>query len=175
MTLEFAQILYFRELDRRTALDAAPPVRIAALAVIGGAFSVFSSRYTPSGPFLPWFFLGAAGGVIVCSVLAAIWIIRSYVGYRWRYLTSPITLLDHYRKLEQLPSSVFTGAATAREIFDAGLVEKLVMAAAHNATNNNARSELMYYASIFVALAFGFGVLAGIPMLCQLLVQFPFN
>src|SRR5690242_17096846 len=122
MTLEFAQDLYFRELDRRTALDAAPTLRIGAIALIAGAFSVYSTKYSVTGNFLSWLFILGGGGVIVCSVLSIIWIIRSYVGYRYGYLSSPVALLEHYRKLEALPKSSFPAGVGARETFDVGLI-----------------------------------------------------
>src|SRR5947207_2770401 len=100
MTLDFAQALYFRELDRRFQLDSAPTTRVAAIGLIAGTFSFYGSRYTPEGAVLPWIFLASIAGAMIFGTLAIAWIVRCYAGYEWSYLANPQNLLDHYAQLK---------------------------------------------------------------------------
>ena len=173
MTLEFAQTLYFREIDRRFQLDAAPTVRVAALGLLGAIFSFYIGRYQPSGRFLPWLFLICVAGALVSGALAVIWIVRSYAGFIWQYLPSAARLIAHYHDLEIAANRAPAGTLDAKQVFETGLIEHLAAAAAHNARNNNIRSELLYYASSFIASAVAFTFLAGVPVLFESLARWP--
>jgi hypothetical protein len=171
--LELAQSLYFRELDRRVQLDGAPTIRVGALGLIAGIFSFYIDRYTPNGLFLPWMFLFCLAGTLVCSVLAAIWIIRSYAGYTWQYIATPDKLLAFYRDIQARADRGALQGAEPVAVFEEGMTKKLIMSAAHNARNNNARSELLYYSSIFIAWAVLFTFIAGIAVLFEAFAQWP--
>jgi hypothetical protein len=173
VTLEFAQSLYFRELDRRVQLDSAPTVRIAALGLIAGTFSFYTGRYAPAGIFLPWLFLVCLGGAMFFGALSIVWIIRSYAGFEWRYLANPAKLLEYYVEIKRLNSTGPSPGLEPDEVFAAGLVENLVKAAAHNFRNNNVRSQLLYHASIFLSWAVLFTFLAGVPVLFEALARWP--
>lgn len=173
MNVDFAKELYFRELDRRAALDAAPTMRIAALASLAAIFSFYASHYDPAGAFLPRLFVLFAAGALCFGSLAAIWILRAYLGFEWQYLANASKLLEHFNLLEAAEGEGKTGPRTATQLFESRLVDMLVAAAAHNARNNNARSTLLYYSGIYLAIAVICTMLAGAPVLSQALMRWP--
>ena len=173
MKLEFVQSLYFRELDRRFQLDSAPTVRVAALGFLAGVFSFYTARFHPTDLFSAWFFLLCVAGALAFGALTVIWILRSFAGFEWAYLGNPATLLEHYRELEKSAAAGSLAGRQPSEVFEAGLLERLVAATAHNARNNNTRSQLLYQSSIFLAIGVGFTILAGVPVLSEALGHWP--
>jgi hypothetical protein len=164
-----AETFYFKELERRRDIDAAPTFRVAALALLGGIMSSYLSRFTIDGTPMAWFFLISSGGVIVFSTLAVIWIVRLFVGFTWGYIPCPDELQAHFDALRRYNEEHGLDSGTPEETFDAYLKTCFIDAASRNMRNNNARSELLYRASFFIAVAVLFTLIAGVPVLYRAL------
>jgi hypothetical protein len=167
MKTERAETYYFKELDRRKDLDSAPTFRVAVLALVGGVFSYYTQHLALTQGWLSWLFLVAAGAVVVFAALSIIWMVRLYVGFSWGYLPSPELLEGYYRELCDYGEKFGFDSGGPEEAFDKYLGAKYVEAATLNVRNNNARSELLYRASFFLAIAVFFTLLAGVPLLFQ--------
>ena len=167
MDLEFAKLLYFRELDRRAELDSAPTFRVAILALLGGVFSFYMQHFQPASNVLSILFLASAAATVFFSVLSVIWIIRSYSGYVWAYLPLPEQLATHYEELVEYHSRYPSETNTAETLFATHLRQQFIEAASRNARNNNRRSEFIYRASLFLSVAVVFSLLAGLPVLSE--------
>lgn len=167
MDRAFLKELYFRELDRRDQLDAAPTLRIAVLALVGGVFSSYFRALRMDSSILTWIFLSAAMGALVFAVLTVIWIVRSYVGFSWEHLPYASDLGSFYDSLVHYEQTYELASGTADTMFDEDLCLKLQTAATTNAYNNNARSELIYAASRFLAGVVVCTLLGGVPVVIQ--------
>jgi hypothetical protein len=164
-----AETFYFKELERRRDIDGAPTLRIAALALLGGVMSSYLTRFSIDGSPMAWLFLVASAGVIVFSTLAVIWIVRLFVGFTWGYTPCPDELQAHFDRLTTYDEEHGLDSGTVEEAFDAYLKTCFIEAASRNMRNNNARSELLYRASFFIAVAVLFTLVAGIPVLYRAL------
>jgi hypothetical protein len=171
MDVEFLKTLYFRELDRRAQLDAAPTPRVAILGIVGGVFTYYTDRLDLTSILFTGFFLACAAGAIVFSTLSIFWIIRSYVGYTWAYLPFPDQLVNHYEALVEYHEEYATETADPERLFTNHLRQRLVEATTQNASNNNQRSELIYRASLFLSVAVVFALVAGVPLLSSALAK----
>jgi hypothetical protein len=169
MDLELLKTLYFRELDRRVQLDAAPTPRVAILGIVGGVFTYYTDRLRFTNIPSTWLFLALAVGAIIFSSLSIAWIIRSYVGYTWAYLPFADQLASHYQTLVAYHEEYASETAEPERIFENHLRQRLVEATTQNASNNNQRSELIYRASLFLSVAIVFALLAGLPLLSHAL------
>jgi hypothetical protein len=164
-----AETFYFKELDRRRDTDSAPTFRVAALALLGGVFSFYLRSFAIDGGLGAWLFLFSAAAVVVFSTLAVIWIVRLFVGFSWGYVPCPDQLESHYGELLAYHEKFTLDSGTPDEAFDQYLRRCFVEAASKNMRNNNDRSELLYRASFFLALAVFFTLIAGIPVLYRAL------
>lgn len=164
MDLEFVKTLHFRELDRRNELDQAATYRVAIVGVIAGVFSYYAERIPLANPVHRWLFVVAATGALVFSVLSVVLIIRSFIGYTWKYAPYPSDLLAHYKQLLSYVEQ-HKVQRSASELFSEQVVERLVQAASANMHNNNVRSELVYRASVFIVFAIACTLIAGVPLI----------
>ncbi len=168
MDVKRAETFYFKELERRRDLDAAPTLRIAALALLGGVFSFYVKVFDLNGGIWSSMFLVCAAVVIVFASLAVIWIMRLFVGYSWGYMPCPDDLGAYFDTLVEYHDK-YHPKKTANQMFEAHLRGLFIQAASLNMRNNNARSELLYRASFFLTIAVLLTLISGIPVLYTLL------
>jgi len=164
-----AETFYFKELERRKDLDAAPTFRVAALTLLGGVYSFYLKSFHIDGSIISWLFLIAATGTLVCGSLSVVWIVRSFVGFSWGYVPCADQLLAHHAELQKYHTEHGLDSGTPDTVFDEYLQKCFVEAASKNTRNNNLRSELLYSASYFLAVAVLFTLLAGVPVLYRAL------
>ncbi|MGZ5442973.1 MAG: hypothetical protein ACXW5U_13045 [Thermoanaerobaculia bacterium] len=162
MDLEFAKTLHFRELDRRVELDQAATYRVAIVGVVGGVFTYYSDKL-PLNASLHWLFVICAAAALVFSTLAIIWLVRSFVGYNWKYSAYPSELLAHYRELVSYVQQ-YAITTPVSDLFNEQVRDRLVAAATVNMQNNNLRAALLYRASLFIVSAVVATLIGGIPL-----------
>lgn len=170
MNVDFVATLYFREIERRGQLDRAPTFQIGILAILGGVFAYYLDSLTVSSAVGKSVFAACAAATVVFALLAILWIIRSYLGYRWALLAYPEQLMDYYHELEEYDHQHGLDAASPDSVFERHLRDLLVEAATHNAANNNSRSELLYAANRYLAIAVVFTLVAGLPGIVRAIV-----
>ncbi len=163
MDLQFAKELHFRELDRRNQLDAAPGLRVVGIGLVAGLFTQYYRVYAASGQTAPRMQVWIATLAAFSLVLAILQIVRIYLGFSWQHLASAQDLLAHYEALQDYKAQQDTAKDyDADAAFAEHLRLRLVEAATANAYSNNLRSERLYSASRWVALALALALIAGI-------------
>lgn len=167
MDLDLAKTLYFRELDRRAELDGAPTLRVAVLALLGGVYSYYIQHFRPGADGMSLLFVVGAAGALLFALLAVAWIIRSYVGYAWRYLPFAKQLEASYEEIREYCTQFGPETMAPEEMFETHLRRELIEAATRNASNNDQRSELMVRSSLFLSGAVVCSLISGVPLLSQ--------
>ena len=164
MDIEFAKMLYFRELDRRSQLDPGSNFRVGVLALLAGVYVYYLNTYTMSNLWCGVLFVLCAIISALFALLAIISIIRVYVGFQWSYLPYPEQMLRYHQDLQAYQADY---GESSPDAFSEYLLLALIESATTNMANNNSRSEHMYAASRALSIAVVSTMLAGIPVITE--------
>ena len=111
------------------------------------------------------FFLLFTTVAAIFVVLSIIWIVRSFIGFKWSYMPYPSHLLEHFEALLEYDRQYGFDQGGPDQTFEDQLRRSLIQAATDNTYNNNSRSELIYAATRFLVIAVGSTLLAGVPII----------
>jgi hypothetical protein len=156
------QKLYDAELERWDKLRGAVSTPFALLTLLGGVLATMRQSLLASDHSLPWgLFLAAFGLALLSFVVAVYFLVRSYHGYSYRALPTPLELKKYRDGLIKHLEHQEEGRAKAEAKFAAYLEGAWARTADYNTLVNQTKSNYLYRATtamifcgVLTALAF---------------------
>jgi len=167
LKIEFYQDLYRLELERREQLNGALSLPVGLLTLLGGLLVIMLKESSWIGGAAQVVFLILVGAATVSLLASAVQLARSFWGYSFQYLAKSKDLLQWHSKLvshfREFGSPDTQPELEAEREFETRAIGRLAEATSFNATQNDRRSEHLFWANGLVLLTLVLTGLAGIP------------
>lgn len=164
MEQEIYQKQYDFELEQRNNIASAANVPIVALTVLGGALSTMIVDFKYSWNLPTYTFTLISALALIAMVVSLVLVFRSFLGYSYQKIPTASALAQHHIALKIWHKgngeSDEDSIKLAKIDFDEYLNSRLSEAAENNSTNNLKRGNFLHDATLSVAIALAFLVLA---------------
>ncbi|MBS3954496.1 MAG: hypothetical protein KGZ88_16215 [Methylomicrobium sp.] len=164
MEQEIYQKQYDFELEQRNNIASAANVPIVALTVLGGALSTMIVDFKYLWNLPTYIFTLISALALIAMVVSLVLVFRSFLGYSYQKIPTALALVEHHKALKiwhtENGESDQDSIKLAKIDFDEYLNSRLSEATENNSTNNLKRGNFLHDATLYVAIALAFLVLA---------------
>ncbi|WP_031437966.1 hypothetical protein [Methylobacter tundripaludum] len=164
MEREIYQKQYDFELEQRNSIASAANVPIVALTVVGGALSTMIVDFKYSWCISTYTFTSLSVLSLIAIVFSLVFIFRSFLGYTYQKIPTSSALAQYEKELKewhtQNSGNHEDSIRLAKIDFDEYFENKLSEAVENNGANNLKRGNFLHNATLSVAIALAFLVLA---------------